>query len=115
MAVGRRTADTVAQVRYPAKGTPRMGDRDKRRHDRPERAAATLICEVALHRRSGRSVLERALPWPASGARQDDESLGRSGHRDVAVDRSFDALAKRLRVDQDDQVELEPLRQLRAQ
>ena len=29
-------------------------------------------------------------PWP-SGAREDDELLGRSGHRDIAVDRSFDA------------------------
>ena len=41
--------------------------------------------------------------------------MGRSGHRDVAVDRSFDALAERLWVDEDDQVELEPLRQLRGQ
>src|SRR5262252_7759945 len=61
-------------------------------------------------------------PWPArdvprlaSGAREDDELLGRPGHRDVAVDRSFDALAERLWVDEDDQVELEPLRQLRSQ
>ena len=52
--------------------------------------------------------------WPASGAGEDDESLGRSGHRDIAVDRSFDARAERLRVDEDDQVELEPLRQLRG-
>ena len=50
-----------------------------------------------------------------SGAREDDELLGRPGHRDVAVDRSFDARAERLRVDEDDQVELEPLRQLRGQ
>src|SRR5215510_14807283 len=56
-----------------------------------------------------------ALSWLTSGAREDDESLGRSGHRDVAIDRSFDALAKRLRVDEDHQVELEPLRQLRGQ
>jgi hypothetical protein len=34
---------------------------------------------------------------------------GRPGHRDVAVDCSFDAAAERLRVDEDDQVELEPL------
>src|SRR3954447_646009 len=53
--------------------------------------------------------------WPTSGAREDDESLGRSGHRDIAVDRSFDARAERLWVDQDDQVELEPPRQLRGQ
>src|SRR3954470_602654 len=52
---------------------------------------------------------------PTSGAREDDESLGRSGHRDITVDRSFDARAERLWVDQDDQVELEPLRQLRGQ
>src|SRR5438132_6030373 len=55
------------------------------------------------------------LSWPASGAREDHELLGRPGHRDVAVHRSFDAVAKRLRVDEDDQVELEPLRQLRGQ
>jgi hypothetical protein len=65
--------------------------------------------------RRGRSVLERALSWLTSGAGEDDESLGRSAHRDVAVDRSFDALAKRLWVDEDDQVELEPLRQHRGQ
>jgi hypothetical protein len=53
---------------------------------------------------------ERALVRLTSGAREDDESLGRSGHRDIAVDRSFDALAERLWVDEDDQVELEPLR-----
>src|SRR6266568_7826091 len=53
--------------------------------------------------------------WPTSGAREDDELLGRSGHRDIAVDRSFDAHAERLWVDEDDQVELEPLRQLRGQ
>jgi hypothetical protein len=52
---------------------------------------------------------------PTSGAREDDELLGRPGHRDVAVDRSFDASAERLWVDEDDQVELEPLRQLRCQ
>src|SRR5450631_343101 len=56
-----------------------------------------------------------ARPWPTSGAREDDELLGRSGHCDIAVDRSFDTPAERLRVDEDDQVELEPLRQLRGQ
>src|SRR5260370_24673814 len=55
------------------------------------------------------------LSWAASGDREDDELLGRPGHRDIAVDRSFDALAERLWVDEDDQVELEPLRQLRGQ
>src|SRR5215831_6825332 len=55
------------------------------------------------------------LCWPASGAGKDDELLGGSGHRDVAVDRSFDARAKRIWVDEDDQVELEPLGQLRGQ
>src|SRR6185437_12010456 len=52
---------------------------------------------------------------PASGAGEDDKLLGRPGHRDVAVDRSLDARAERLRVDENDQVELEPLRQLRGQ
>src|SRR4051794_33094861 len=50
-----------------------------------------------------------------SGTREDDELPGRSGHRDITVDGSFDALAERLRIDDDDQVELEPLRQLRGQ
>ena len=53
--------------------------------------------------------------WPSSGACEDDQSLGRPGHRDIAVDRSLDARAERLRVDQDDQVELEPFRQFRGQ
>ena len=50
-----------------------------------------------------------------SGARKDDELLGRPGHRDIAVDRSFDALTERLWVDEDDQVELESFRQFRGQ
>jgi hypothetical protein len=65
----------------------------------------------------------RFAAWPRtplSGAREDDELLGRPGHRDIAVDRSFDApvldvTAERLWVDEDDQVELEPLGQFRAQ
>src|ERR1700683_2318227 len=55
-----------------------------------------------------------ALLVPAT-AREDDELPGRAGHRDVAVDRSFDTAAERVRVDEDHQVELEPLRQLRGQ
>jgi hypothetical protein len=48
-----------------------------------------------------------ALESPWSGARKDDELLGRVGHRDIAVDRSFDACSddagsKRLWVDEDD-------------
>src|SRR5258705_13156865 len=63
----------------------------------------------------GPALMVMTRSWPTSGAREDDESLGRSGHRDIAVDRSIDALAERLWVDEDDQVELEPLRQLRGQ
>jgi tellurite resistance protein TerC len=53
----------------------------------------------------------------AAGARQDDELLGGPGHRDVAVDGALDAgpgrpRAESCRVDQDDQVELQALRQL---
>jgi hypothetical protein len=48
--------------------------------------------------------------WPTSGAGEDLESLGRAGHGDIAVDRSFDAVAECLWIDEDDQVELEPLR-----
>ena len=55
------------------------------------------------------------LSWPTSGAREDDESLGRSGQRDIALDCSFDARTERPWVDEDNQVKLEPLRQLRGQ
>jgi hypothetical protein len=46
--------------------------------------------------------------------------LGRAGHRDIAVDRSFDACSddacsKRVWVDEDDEVELQALRVFRAQ
>src|SRR5262245_46524960 len=45
---------------------------------------------------------------------ENDKLLGRSCHRDVAIDRSLDAVAERFRVDEDDQIELEPLRQFRG-
>src|SRR4029450_9039331 len=45
-----------------------------------------------------------------SAAREDDELLGSPSHRDVAVDGSFDACSDRVRVDKDDEVELEALR-----
>jgi len=41
--------------------------------------------------------------------------LGRSGHRDVALDGSFDAGAEGVWVDEGDEVELETLGQLRGQ
>ena len=44
-----------------------------------------------------------------TGSGEDDELLGCSGHRDVAIDRPFDAGTERLRFDQYDQVELEAL------
>jgi hypothetical protein len=52
-----------------------------------------------------------ALEIAMSGARKDDELLGRAGHRDIAVDRSFDACSddacsERVWVDQYDEVEL---------
>ena len=55
------------------------------------------------------------LSRPRSRAGQHDQPLGRPGHRDVAVDGTLDAGAERLRVDEDDQVELETLRQLGGQ
>ena len=66
---------------------------------------------------SGLGVAARSRPfsWRMSGTGEDDELLGRPGHRHITVDRSFDALAERLRVDEHDQVELEPLRQFRGQ
>lgn len=42
-------------------------------------------------------------------AAQDRQPPGRAGHRDVAVDGAFDAVAEPLRVDQHDEVELQPL------
>ena len=61
--------------------------------------------------------LRRRPPCPSrlSGAREDDELLGRAGHRDIAVDGSFDACSndafpERVWVDEDDEVELEALR-----
>src|SRR4249920_1833685 len=54
-------------------------------------------------------------PGRLSGAGEDDELLGRAGHRDIAVDGSFDAYSERVRVDEDDEVELEALRVFRGQ
>jgi ribosomal protein S18 acetylase RimI-like enzyme len=67
------------------------------------------------YRRLGFRQVVRVNRSPKSGAREDDELLGRPGHRDIAVDSSFDARAERLRVEQDDEVELEPLHQFRGQ
>src|SRR5215213_5785893 len=65
----------------------------------------------------GHAVRGRAsgVSWTTSGTGEDDESLGRAGHRDVAVDRSLDARTEGLGIDEDDEVELEPLRQLGRQ
>src|SRR5580704_15346954 len=52
---------------------------------------------------------------PSSGTGEDDQLLGCSGHRDVTVDRPLDAQTERLRVDEDDEVELEALAELRGQ
>src|SRR5215471_11215803 len=46
----------------------------------------------------------------ASGSREDDELLSRPGHRDIAVDRAFDARSELFWGNENDQVELEPLR-----
>jgi hypothetical protein len=56
-----------------------------------------------------------ALWRPRSAAGEDDELLGRPGHRDVAVDYSFDAGAGCFWVDEDDQVEFKSLGQLGGQ
>src|SRR5829696_947530 len=71
--------------------------------------------EAAYEPRSRRPRSNRTATPPESRVREDDELLGRSGHRDIAVDRSFEVLTERFRVDDDDQVELEPLRQLRGE
>jgi O-acetylserine/cysteine efflux transporter len=64
----------------------------------------------------GSSVLYFAIAdHRSSGAREDDQLLGGPGHRDIPVDRSLDARPERLRVDEEDQVELQPLGQLRGQ
>jgi hypothetical protein len=72
------------------------------------------LVEIAGHLfRQGAQLL--SVSWPTSGAREDDKLLGRPGHRGIAVDRSFDTLAGRLWVDEDDQIELEPLGQFPGQ
>ena len=54
--------------------------------------------------------------WPGDPAgREDHELLGRPGHRDVPVDSPLDTGAERVRVDEDDEVELESLGQLRCE
>jgi hypothetical protein len=37
---------------------------------------------------------DRQAAITLSGAREDDELLGRAGHRDIAIDRAFDAFAE---------------------
>src|SRR5690606_1753600 len=54
---------------------------------------------------------ERAPGRAPSAAGQDHEPLGGARHRDIVVHRPLDALAEALRTDQDDQVELEALRE----
>ncbi len=50
----------------------------------------------------------------ASASGEHDQLLGGPGHGDVPVDGALDAAAERVRVDQHDQVELQPLDQFRA-
>src|SRR6185369_14277001 len=76
---------------------------------------ATLRGPPRRARRHRRGEAARAPSGDPGPSREDDELLGRPGHRDVAVDRSFDTRAERLWVDEDDEVELESLRQLRGQ
>ena len=40
---------------------------------------------------------------------EDDQPLRRAGHGDIAVDGALDAVAEGIGIEQDDQVELEPL------
>src|SRR5260370_31205819 len=87
---------------------------------RPRADRDTTLGARALPRKEimSQETCTRAFPrrrWATSGAGEDDELLSRPGHRDIAVDRSFDARAERLRVDEDDKVELEPFRQFRGQ
>ena len=80
------------------------------------RTAGSLGAEaIARRRRPRRAPLKPKQCHTRSGAREYDELLGRAGHRDIAVDGSFDAcsdsaLSKRVWVDEDDEVELEALR-----
>src|ERR1043165_4355284 len=59
----------------------------------------------------------RPRPWlrSSSCAPEDDELLRGPRHRDVPVDGSLDTFAEILRIDDDDQVELEALRQFGGQ
>src|SRR5260370_3721590 len=87
---------------------------------RPRAHRETTLGARALPRKEimSQETCTRAFPrrrWATSGAREDDELLSRPGHRDIAVDRSFDARAERFRVDEADKVELEPFLQSRGQ
>ena len=112
---GRARRRRTARVGVPDGAQPGLGLGAgvlRRRRGRRTEARASMRMFNALP--PGREAF--ASPYAALGpARQDDELLGRPGHRDVAVDGPFDAVAERVRVDQDDQVELEALRQLRGQ
>ena len=71
--------------------------------DRTRPAATACRRSAPVARVPERVVCTQALTWsPRTGSvvREDDELLGRAGHRDVAVDDAFDAVAVRLGVDQ---------------
>jgi hypothetical protein len=108
-------AASTAVGASPRRGLTRSGDEQSRESGRAGPGSGPAPPDGQHRRCAGvqeslQLGRQRAFVRPTSGTREDDELLGRSGHRDIAVDRSFDAVAERLRVDEDDQVELEPLR-----
>ena len=80
-----------------------------------EGTAADLVADGSDPHRRAPGGVRRQLTALGSRAREDDELLGRAGHRHIAVDSSLDALAEALRFDQHDQVELQSLGQLGRQ
>src|SRR6266516_5306223 len=96
-----REARRATRPRTRSAGSARPWRRKRRPRCHRAGAAAARVVDPGwcqLHDRQAAITLS----WPTSGAREDDELLGRSGHRDIAVDRSFDTPAERLWVDEDD-------------
>jgi hypothetical protein len=110
MSIGAEVARTSPTSEYPnsaryekgsctAVKSPRSIIMRKNAVERLRGALQSISINTVLRCYTGRA---GRPSWPTSGAREDDELLGRPGHRDIAVDRSFDAFAEALWVDEDD-------------
>ncbi len=98
------------QARLHPTGRTSSGDHHRMPGHHRTPAAITPVATSASHSSAaGATVPDCAatnsaitLSWLMSGAGEDDELLGRPGHRDIAVDGSFDACAECPGVDEDD-------------